>query len=189
MAQPLSWFDKVRIERTVWTLDTLLADLPSRARKSACRDIRTNLRAAAAEVGAAQALRDLGNVRRIALDYLDAEYGEQHPRPRIFRGVFWALLVELVILSWAVVGHEAFTTGLEAAGPAPGTYSWDALRVLGLATEVSFDEGGFSGFSMYVYLWFLVYVAVAFILGGRLWRLIPAWWRARRRSSTGAGLP
>lgn len=182
MSHPMRWSDKLRIERTMWTLDTLLADLPGRARRSARRDVRANLRAAAADVGAVQALRDLGSIRRIALDYLDAEYGEHRPRPRVFKGVFWALLIEMVILSWAVVGHEAFTAGLESAGQPPGTYSWSAMRALGVATEVSFDDTGFAGFSLSIYLWFLAYVLAAFVIGGRLWRLIPAWRHARRRS-------
>jgi hypothetical protein len=182
MTHPLGWSDKLRIERTVWTLDALLADLPRRARRSARCDVRANLRAAAANVGAIQALRDLGSVRRIALDYLDAEYGEHRPRPRVFKGVFWAILIELVILSWAVVGHEAFTAGLRAAGQPPGTYSWSAMRALGIVTEVSFDDTGFASFSLNIYLWFLAYILAAFVIGGRLWRLIPAWWRARRRN-------
>jgi hypothetical protein len=184
MALPLHWHDKLRIERTVWTLDTLLADMPGRARRSARRDLRVNLRAAASEVGTAQALRDLGSVRRIALDYLDAEYGEHRPRPRVLKGIFWALLVEMVILSWFFVGQEGFVSGLQAAGQPAGTFSWTMLQALGIESEVTFDDTGIRGASMFFHPWFLAYIFAAFFVGGRLWRFIPAWWRARRRHTT-----
>lgn len=44
--------------------------------------MRANLRAATNEVGAAQAVRRLGSLRRLASDYLEAEYGQGGSRHR-----------------------------------------------------------------------------------------------------------
>src|SRR5690606_2763511 len=112
MAQTLTRLDRLRIEWTVWTLDTLVQSLPGRTRKAIRREMRTNLRAAATEVGAAQAVARLGSLRRLAADYLEAEYGQDGPRPRWLRGVFWALAVEAVLLGFTHVGLTAFSAGV-----------------------------------------------------------------------------
>ncbi len=47
MARPLTWFDRLRIERVVWTLDQRLYDLPRAARIAHRRELRQNLLTAA----------------------------------------------------------------------------------------------------------------------------------------------
>ena len=79
MSETLIWTDRLRIERRVWTLNTYLQTLPRRSQLAKRRELRVNLRAAAADVGTKEALRRLGNVRTIAADYISAEY--DGPRP------------------------------------------------------------------------------------------------------------
>jgi hypothetical protein len=182
MPDTLSWYDRLRIERTVWTLDAYVQSLPGRSRKAIRREIRTNLRVAAADVGSAQAIRQLGNLRRLAADYLDAEYGDG-PRPHWGKAVRWAFGVEAVLLVLAFASHAAFVAGIEAADPDPsGTYHWTSLAALGVYGTVSCDEGAFAGVSIGFTQWFFCYLLGALVLGGRLWRLPGAWWRSRRRA-------
>jgi hypothetical protein len=179
MHPTLSWRDRLRIERAVWTLDAHVQNLPGRSRKAIRREMRANLRAATAEVGSEQAIRRLGNLRRLAADYLDAEYGDA-PRPHWGKAVFWVLAVEAVILSLLLAGHSAFIAGIEAANPRPdGRYDWDGLSALGIGGTVNYEDGEFAGVSVRLTQWFLLYLLAATILGGRLWRLPRAWWRSR----------
>jgi hypothetical protein len=59
MADALTWIDRLRIERAVWTLDQRLYDLPRKARIARRRELRENLRTAAQDVGVAAAVRNL----------------------------------------------------------------------------------------------------------------------------------
>ena len=184
MAQTLTRLDRLRIEWTVWTLDTLVQSLPGRTRKAIRREMRTNLRAAAMEVGAAQAVARLGSLRRLAADYLEAEYGQDGPRPRWLRGVFWALAVEAVLLGFTHVGLTAFSAGVEAANPQPsGTYTWPGLPLFGIGGGVTYDsQGAETGAHFTFGPWLLLCLIAALVLGGRLWRLPVAWWRTKRRT-------
>ena len=71
--------DRARIERAVWTLDSYLRNLPRKSRIAKRRELRVNLRAASADVGAQEALRRLGNLRTMAAEYVVAEYGGPGP--------------------------------------------------------------------------------------------------------------
>ena len=87
--------DRLRIERTVWTLDALLGDLPQRSRVAKRREMRANLAEAAADVGTVEAIRRLGPLRPLAGEYLAAEYGEGRPHPRWVAAIYWTVLAEL----------------------------------------------------------------------------------------------
>jgi len=73
-------FDRLRIERYVWSVDQQIYDLPRASRIAKRRELRGNILSAAADVGTTAALRGLGPTRRLALDYLAAEFDDQ-PRP------------------------------------------------------------------------------------------------------------
>jgi hypothetical protein len=178
----LNWFDRLRIERTVWTLDTYLQSLPGRSRRTIRREIRTNLRVAAAEVGSARAIHRLGNLRRLAADYLEGEYGEGRARPSWLKALFWVLSAEMVLLALAFASHSAFIAGVEATDPHPdGTYTWHSMEWLGVTGDVRYAGGDPAGFSISLSASMLLYLLLALVLGGRLWRLPAAWWRARQR--------
>ena len=59
MTHDLTFTDRLRIERAVWTLDGRLQDLPRTSRVAKRRELRANLRAAATDVGTAEAVRRL----------------------------------------------------------------------------------------------------------------------------------
>ena len=177
MAHPLSRLDRLRVERTIWTMDTLVGDLPARRRREIRAELRGNVYASAAEHGMPAALRRLGNLRRLAADYLDAEF-TTGPRPRWAKGLAWALVAELILLVSAVSGATAFTTGVETTDPAAGTYTWAPLGG-GVRYEHLVDATGFAGFNVEIsgtgLLTLVLIVGAAFFVGGRMWRAMPPW--------------
>lgn len=180
MPAPLTLIDRLRIARAVWTVDTYLQSLPSRSRRAIRRELRTNLRSSAAEVGAREAIRGLGSLRRLSLDYLEAEYGEGRPRAEFLKGLFWATAVDGMLLTGMVVGFESFIAGLEAGRPDPGTYTWSVGKVFGVTGDVTYDEVGYSGFSASASALFFAYSLIAFLIGSRIWRVVQVWWRRVR---------
>ena len=60
MPHTVTWIDRLRIERVVWTLDQRLYDLPRRTRIETRREVRQNLLTGARDVGTTQALQNLG---------------------------------------------------------------------------------------------------------------------------------
>jgi hypothetical protein len=187
-SRPASWIDRLRIERVLWTLDVQLQSLPTRSRRAIRREMRTNLRASAAELGTREAIQRLGNVHRLALEYLDAEYADR-PRPRWLMAGFWAVTVEILILWSAILSQWAFVDGIEAGNPHPdGRFSWNGLAVLGVSGDANYTDGQLNSFGLSLDLWALVYLLAALLIGGRLWRLIPLRRqvrRDRRRSEIG----
>jgi hypothetical protein len=189
MGPPISPIDRFRIAHAVWTFDTLVGDLPRRRRLEIRRELRANLHTSAAELGGPEALRRLGSLRRLANGYLDAEFGDQAPRPHWEKGLVWALGAELVLLLSTFAGLAAFTDGVEAAGPAVGSYTWAPLGWWGPQYKLSMDTAGFTGFSLEIsggMLTFLLVLSVAFFLGGRMWRALPPW-RGRPQTTTAVG--
>jgi hypothetical protein len=178
MPTTIAWIDRLRIERAVWAVDAWAQSMSGRSRRALRRELRTNLRASASEVGAAEAIRRLGDLRLLAEGYLDAEYAGGR-RPRLRKAVFWTLAVQVVILWSAFVGHAAFVDGVEMVDPRPdGTFGWDGLKVLGIGTEVGYTDGQVRSFGLSANLWTLLLLLVAFLTGGRYWRALP---RRRRR--------
>jgi hypothetical protein len=177
------WLDRLRIERAVWTVDALTQAAPDRARRAIRRELRANLQAAAAQMSAKEAVRQLGDLRQLALGYVEAQYGPGNLRPRWLRGVCWALGTEVVLLALTFATHSAFIAGVQAGNPRPnGTYSWPGLHLLGIGGNVTFHDGSSSAFSLSFSLWILLYLLAALVLGGQLWRLPVAWWRNRHQA-------
>ena len=179
MSNTLNLVDRLRIERVVWTVGVLVSDLPHRSQRAVRRELRDNLRAAASEAGVSAAVRGLGGLRHLAAGYLEAEYGDSRPRPRWLRGVAWAMVVYLVFVGIMFVGNDAFISGVLAANPrATGTYSWTRLGVWGPGLTVTMSDGQVSSAVLKIAAPILLYFAVAYLLGARVWRL-PAPWRRR----------
>jgi hypothetical protein len=178
MTPPLSLTDRLRIERAVWTLDTYLADLPRTSRVARRREVRADLRAAARDVGTAEALRRLGNLRRLAVGFLAAEYGDWRPRPSWYAGTAGLLLAIVVMTALVETGQSTFGDAVRAAHPdASGTFHWHGLPYLTGDTTYTFTNGTYTAaggaWTPLVY----VLLAAVFVLGGRIWRQLPAWRR------------
>ncbi|MBX6752132.1 MAG: hypothetical protein IRY85_21135 [Micromonosporaceae bacterium] len=171
----LTFIDRLRIERAVWTVDTYLSVLPMRRQRDIRRELRANLRASAAQVGARTAVRNLGNLRRLSYEYLSAEY-RGRPWPTPLKGLAWVLVVEVVLFTAWLTAVDSYRDGLAAAGAPPGTYSF-RWPLFGLGSQVTVDSS--SEFPVQVFtlslLEFLAWLAAIFVLGSRLWRVIPRW--------------
>src|SRR5690349_3595231 len=94
MPHKLTAFDRLRIERFVWSLDQQLYDLPRRSRIDKRREVRANLLEAAADRGAGEALRGIGSSTTLARKYLGAEFGDR-PRHSWVAAAYFAVLVTL----------------------------------------------------------------------------------------------
>jgi hypothetical protein len=175
----LSWFDRLRIERLVWTLDQRLYDLPRATRIAHRREVRGNLIAAAQDVGIGNAIRNVGNSSQLAADYLDAEFGTQ-PRHSWIAAAVVALTAQLVLTSLLTEVALAFAGGITAADPhATGAFTWHGVPYLQSAIHYSFVDGKEThvGGAWTPVAWVIWLMAT--ILIGRLWRA-PSLWRRRR---------
>jgi hypothetical protein len=169
--------DRCRIERAVWVVDTWIGDLPRRRRREIREELRANMLASAEEVGAREAVRRLGPLQRLAVGYLDAEFGDVSPRPNWVRGVTWALAVEIVLLAAIFAGMNGYTSALDAAR-ASGTYDWSPLGPLGPQYTETRSLGQFDGFAIeFDFVSLLASIGVlllVFVVAGRTWRAVPA---------------
>jgi hypothetical protein len=179
MPQSVTWIDRLRIERLVWALDQQLYDLPRSSRIAKRREVRDNLRAAARDVGTTEALRRLGGSRRLAAEYLTAEFGEG-PRHSWLAAAYFCGLVPLLINFVFDEAASAYQEAITVADPhAVGTFTWHGINYLQTAVTYTFAEGhgtrvGGAWTPVTYALWI-----IGTVLVGRLWRLLP--WVARRR--------
>jgi len=191
----LTFVDHLRIERAVWTVDTYLSVLPMRRQREIRRELRANLRASAAQVGSKAAVRNLGSLRRLSYEYLSAEY-RGRPWPIPFKGAAWMIITAAFLLTAWTVAVDSFRAGLADAGAPPGTYTvhWP---LFGFGGEITVDSsGGFTQhtFTLSLLVW-LAWLLGAFVVGSRLWRVIPRWWdrlrhrRAQRDARAAAAEP
>ncbi len=167
-ARALARVDVLRREWFLVRLSWHLQDLPGRQEKQIRRDLRTELTLAAADVGMAQAVRDLGHPLVLAEGY-KAALGRRLPR-WTSGAVSGALAVgALLYLALAYTAGtldtlEALGGGERTAYPfgAPTTFisSADELSVASTTTP--------AGVVVVVAVW-----AVAFLLGARAWRVLP----------------
>ena len=173
----VTWLDRLRIERVVWSLDQRLYDLPRRTRIETRREVRQNLLTGARDVGTTQALRNLGGSSELAQGYLSAAFGSGPRHSWMAAGVF-ALAVPLLAMSFFTDAATAFASGITAADPdATGTYTWGGISRLQSTVTYTFDggHGTWTG-GAFTPLFYVLWI-VATILVGRLWRALPAWRR------------
>ena len=183
MSHSISWLDRVRIERVVWSLDQRLYDLPRRSRVEKRREVRENLLTAARDVGAREALARLGSSRELAAEYLTAEFGEGARHSWVAAGVFLStsVLVATSLLNDAAI---AYRDGVVAADRhATGHFTWHGISYLQTPVKYTFANGSaeFAGGALSPLAWLLLIVAAALV--GRLWRL-PSAWRRRRSAAS-----
>jgi hypothetical protein len=185
MPHTVTWLDRLRIERVVWGLDQRLYDLPRASRIAKRREVRENLLAAAADIGARDALQRLGNSRELAAEYLTAEFGDG-PRPSWIAAAVFLLTGQLVFTSLLSDAASAFGEGVAAADPhASGTFTWSGISYLQDAVTYTFVDGhGTQVGGAWTPLAWVLWLAAAALVG-RLWRF-PAVWRRRRAVATAA---
>lgn len=179
MANDLSAMDRLRIERVVWSLDQRLYDLPRASRIAKRREVRENVRTAALDIGTTAALKNLGDPRRLAMEYRDAEFGDD-PRPSWWAAAIFLLTAQLIVTSVLSEAALAFRDGILTANPdVSGTFVWSGIHYLQASVTYTFvhGQGDFVGGAWTPLAWAIWIVATVLI--GRLWRVVP-WWRRRR---------
>ena len=182
---PVTWMDRLRIERVVWALDQQLYDLPRASRIAKRREVRENLFVAAHDIGTAEALRRLGGSRQLASEYLSAEYGSG-PRHSWVAAAYFFVSVPLVLTALLAEAANAYGDGIIAANPnATGAYTWHGISYLQHSVTYTFTNGtGSSVGGDWVTQplpWILLIGGT--ILVGRLWRL-PASRHDRRTTAS-----
>jgi hypothetical protein len=188
MTNPPTLMDRLRVERAVWTVDARIQDLPRRSRISRRRELRQNLLAATAEVGAGQAVRRLGDLRGLAAGYLDAEYGDVSRRPSWTATAVWIAVVDLAMLYLDHVSTAAFRAGVTAATPnASGTFHWTGVRYLISDATFHYSDGNATSDGGAWTPWAFVLMLGGAVIAGRLWRLVPQLRRRRELEDAGAG--
>lgn len=184
MPHRLTWIDRLRIERVVWMLDQRLYDLPRRARIAKRRELRDDLRVAAADVGARDAIRNLGDHRQLAADYLAAELGDGPRASWVAAGVY-AATVPLLLNWFLTAAIDAFADGVKAADPAAsGRFAFGGIAFLQDEVTVTIHGGDttFQGGAYTPLLWVLLVGSA--ILVGKLWRAVPVGPNRRRPATT-----
>jgi hypothetical protein len=179
MTHAVTWLDRLRIERAVWALDQRLYDLPHKSRVAKRREVRANLLTASHDIGTIDALRNLGNSRQLAAEYLSAEFGDG-PRPSWIAAVVFLLTGQLILTSVLNEAALAFGDGITAASPsATGTFTWRGIRYLQDTVTYTFvnGEGSYVGGAWTPLAWAIWIVAT--VLVGRLWRVASVWRRRR----------
>jgi hypothetical protein len=178
MTETLTFADRMRIERAVWTLDSSLRNLPAKSRNAKRRELRINLRAASADVGANEALRRLGNIRTMASEYVVAEYGG--PGPSWFAAIY-VLWVAFPLMFWFSNARiNAFRAGALAANPhLTGTFHSTGVAYIFTNDTFIFAHGKASEIGGTLLPFVYVCIFALAVLVGRLWRAVPA---VRRRA-------
>jgi hypothetical protein len=156
-------------EWTVWRIDRRLRrDVSFSARRAIRRDVRANLRAAAQEVGEAEALRRFGDVAAVAEDYRAA--AARPDAVRVDRGLLAAAYTLLSLLVLAVVRVPTFgmVTTFDAF---TNKQEWHVqLWRLG---EFSGDIATRTLFEATVYSYsFVLFPLLAFAVWSRAWRYL-----------------
>jgi hypothetical protein len=176
--------DRLRIERAVWLLDYRLQDLPRRSRIAKRRELRENLQAATSDVGAQQALRQLGDLRDLAEDYLSAEYGDRARRPSWTATAVWLAATNLAALVLGYATSAAFAAGARATNPhLSETLHWHGVRYLISDATFTFVDGRSSSVGGAYTAWVYLLMFGGAIVAGRLWRLLPVGPTGRRRQA------
>lgn len=134
--------------------------------KQVLRELRTQIDAAASEVGMRQAVADLGHPRVLADGYLS---GLGRPLPRWTTGAVWGALSVAAVAYLAMAYAAGTLDTLEQMGG--GTLE----RVFLGATTTFIAEGGSlaveSTFTWQVLVFYALVFTVPFLLGARVWRV------------------
>jgi Flp pilus assembly protein TadB len=129
----LNMKDRARIEATVHQIDQALGGRVPRKKRREIRDeLRSNLIEAATNVGAAEAIRQLGDLRALVGSYAEVYRGRWDPRT-----AFWAVVITyavlvfltLVLPQWPITGLAIGVLILGILSLVPGMSLWLARRI------------------------------------------------------------
>jgi hypothetical protein len=170
--------DRLRRDWYVSKVDFLAQDVPSGYRKARRRELRSDLVAAAADVGMAQAVRDLGPASALAHQL---KLAEGRKLPHIWTGVF---AFTVVLYAWFGMMMATTNALLEAARQLGGDRVV-TVHASWLGTNVVVNSGPhlLSGQVDPSGLTLAVLVAVS-LLAARAWRYRPAWLQRRLAGRT-----
>ena len=170
--------DRLRRDWYVSKVDFLAQDVPSGYRKARRRELRSDLVAAAADVGMAQAVHDLGPASALAHQL---KLAEGRKLPHIWTGVFASTVV---FYAWAGM-IMATTYGLIEATDQLGGSRAVTVHASWLGTTTTITNGPhvLSGQLDPSSLTIAV-VVVVFLLAARAWRYRPAWLQQRLAART-----
>jgi hypothetical protein len=119
--------DRLRIELAVRRVDYALDGRVRMAKRRQIRnELRSNLIEAAKEVGAENAVRQLGDLRALSQSYLELYRG----RFDFKVGSYWAIVAYAAIQVLEIALLIAFHAGVDTSGAQSGTYSfqfWDGF--------------------------------------------------------------
>ena len=156
--------DTIRREAYLLRFSWAVQDFPQYVRLK--RELRTEIDAAAAEVGMKQAIVDLGHPRVLADSYL-SDLGRSVPRWTT--GGYWALAVGVAVVAlWMAYGLGCLHT-LDQNGGGTSTASF-----LGTTTTYTSSDGSISAGVALGWQFIALAAAVLgvpFLLGARFWRL------------------
>jgi hypothetical protein len=166
--------DRLRLERTVKSVEWILDGRVPRARKrQLLNELRSNLSEAAQEVGVENAVRQLGDPKALADSYLELYRGRFDVRA----AAFWAFIAYMTIQVLGLALFIAFRAGVAAGGGHGGTYSFELWPGFGpFAGKVSASGNTFE--VLFASPAHVLFVWVAFMIGGTYRRVF-----ARRRPS------
>jgi hypothetical protein len=158
---------RLRLETAIQKLDWHLDGRVPRGRR---RQIREELRAHLAESaqvqGPAEAVRQLGDIRKLAAEYLAVDAG----RVDLRAGTWAAIIMFAALQAIGVAIFLAFVAGVDAAG-GHGHYGYSAELIRGFGPFAG-SVGGLTAYEMsFLTPAHIVLMAVAFLIGSRAWRL------------------
>lgn len=170
--------DRLSREWYVLKVDFLAQDVPSGYRKSRRRELRSDLTAAAADVGMSQAVRDLGPASVLAHQL---KLAEGRKLPHVWTGV---ITFTIILYAWAGM-MVATTSALIEAGTQLGGERIVTVHASWLGTTASITTGPrhLSGQWEGSGLTLAVVIAVS-LLAARAWRYCPAWLQRRLATRT-----
>jgi hypothetical protein len=114
--------DQLRIDLAVRSVDwELQGRVPMARRRQLRNELRSNLSEAAQQVGAENAVRQLGDLKALAGSYLELYRGRFDFRA----GAFWAFITYVAIQALGFALFIAFRAGVAAGGSHGGSYSFE----------------------------------------------------------------
>ena len=172
----LRLIDRLQRDWYVFKVDFLAQDVPSGYRKGRRRELRSDLTAAAADVGMSQAVRDLGPASVLAHQL---KLAEGRKLPHVWTGV---ITFTIILFAWARMIMATMYALIEAAIQLGGDRVV-TVHASWLGTNVAVTNGPHLLSGQVVPSGFTLAVRRT-LLTPRVWRYRPAWLQRRLASRT-----